>query len=152
MTKEKHIIGKNNTLPWSIPQELEKFRGFTKGNTIIMGRRTFESVGGKPLPNRNNIIVSTSLKEQKGIEIARTIKEAIEQSKKYNKDGYIIGGAEIYRQSFDYAEYMYLSFIKKEYDGDTVFPAWNESDWKIIKKEDYPEFEFVVYQNIKKIS
>jgi len=146
MTKQKHIIGRNNSLPWHIPEELEKFRAFTKGNTVIMGRKTFESVGSKPLPNRNNIIVSASLQERKGIEVARTIKESIEKSKKYGKDICIIGGAEVYRQSFQYADYMYLSFIKKEYGGDTAFPQWNEDEWEIERKEDCNEFEFVVYR------
>ena len=149
MTKEKHVIGKENKLPWNIPEELEKFRGFTKNNTVIMGRKTFESVGSKPLPKRKNIIVSSSLQPQNGIEIARTIQEAIEKAKKYGKDIYIIGGAEIYRQSFKHADKMYLSFIKKEYDGDTIFPQWNEKEWEIKSKEDYKEFEFVVYDRKK---
>ena len=146
MTKGKHVIGKNNKLPWSIPEELEKFRGFTKGNTVIMGRRTFESVGSKPLPNRNNIVVSASLQPQKSVEVARTIKEAIEKAKSYVKDIYIIGGAKIYEQSFQYADKMYISYIKEEYDGDTFFPEFSEADWEIERKEDYKDFEFVVYR------
>lgn len=149
MTKVRHVIGKNNWLPWNIPDELEKFRGFTKGNTAIMGRKTFESVGSKPLPNRNNIIVSASLEEKKGFEVAGTIKEAVEKAKKYGKDVYIIGGAKVYGQSFQYADKMYLSFIKKEYEGDTFFPKWNENEWEIERKEDYKEFEFVVYRKKK---
>ena len=96
MTKQRHIIGKDNSLPWNIPEELEKFRGFTRNNTVIMGRTTFESLGSKPLPKRNNIIVSTSMEEKKGIEVARSIKEAVEKGKKNGRGIYIIGGDRAY--------------------------------------------------------
>jgi len=146
MTKEKHIIGKDNWLPWDIPEELEKFRAFTKNNTVIMGRTTFETLDSKPLPKRNNIIISTTLQDTEGIEVARSIPEAVEKGKKHNKDIYIIGGAKVYSNSFEHADYMYLSFIKKEYLGDTIFPEFDESLWNIEKREDYQEFEFVIYK------
>lgn len=148
MTKGKHVIGKNNKLPWNIQEELNKFRTITKNAIVIMGRKTFESIG-RPLPSRKNIVVSSSLEPKNGIDVCRSMAEAIDMAKKYNKDIFIIGGAKIYEQSFQYADKMYISYIKKEYDGDTYFPEFNEDEWDIESKEDYGEFEFVVYKKGK---
>tara|TARA_Y100000310_G_C20663819_1_gene806324 strand:+ start:623 stop:1093 length:471 start_codon:yes stop_codon:yes gene_type:complete len=145
MTKQGRVIGKDNSLPWDIPEEMKLFRSYTKDSTVILGRKTFESVGSKPLPNRNNIIVSTSLPEQEGVDVCRNIKNSIEKAKSYNKEIYILGGATIYEQSFQFANKMYLSFIKKEYEGNTIFPKWSDDEWKIVSKEDHEEFEFVIF-------
>jgi len=145
MTKEKRVIGKDNKLPWDIPEEMKQFRAFTKGQAVIMGRRTFESIGSKPLPNRNNIVISSSLQEQEGVDVCRSIEEGIEKAKSYGNDIFMLGGSTIYKQSFQYADKMYLSFVKKEYEGDTFFPEFDESEWTVEKREDHEEFEFVVY-------
>ena len=145
MTKNRKVIGKDNSIPWDIPEEMKLFRSFTKDSTVIMGRKTFESIGSKPLPKRNNIIVSKSLPQHQGVDVCRDIPESIEKAKTYNKEIFILGGATIYEQSFQYANKMYLSFIKKEYDGTTVFPKWNKDEWEIVKQEDHEEFEFVMF-------
>ena len=145
MTKEKRVIGKDNKIPWDIPEELNLFRTLTKDSVVIMGRKTYESIG-HPLPKRVNIVVSSSMQETEGIIVCRNIEESIEKAKTYNKPIFIIGGSTIYKQSFQYADKMYLTFIKKEYDGDTFFPEFNEGEWEIEKREDHEEFEFVVYK------
>ena len=148
MTKN-HVIGKENKLPWHIPEDLQNFKKITAGNVIVMGRKTYESIG-KPLPNRVNIVISRDMPPTQGLVICRNVPEAVEEAKKYNKEVFIVGGATIYEQALPFTDKMYLSHIKKEYDGDAYFPEFNEADWNIIKREDHAEFELVVYERKKK--
>lgn len=143
MTKRR-VIGKDNDLPWRISEDLKLFKQHTNGNTIIMGRKTYESIG-RPLPNRNNVVISTSMPDTEGLDICRSIEEALQKAKSYNKDIFIIGGAGIYKQFLPYADKMYLSLVKHDYDGDTFFPEFNEQDWKIESEQDYEEFVFRIY-------
>lgn len=141
------VIGKNNKLPWNIPDEMQLFRDFTAGNTVIMGRKTYESIG-RPMPNRHNIVISRSVGSIHGVDVCASLEEGLEKARKHGKDIFIIGGAEIYRQVFQYADKMYLSWIKKEYNGDTFFPKFDEKDWKVVKKQNYGEFEFREYRKV----
>ncbi len=141
---KNRVIGKNNKVPWNIPDELLHFKKLTTGNTVIMGRKTFESIG-KPLLHRNNIVISTSLPPTKGIDVCASIDEGIMKAKMYGKDIFIIGGAQIYEQTISLAGKMFISYVKKEYDGDAFFPEFDENDWHIEKKEDHSEYEMVVY-------
>jgi len=143
MTKDR-VIGKDNKLPWDIPEELELFKRLTKGNTVIMGRKTFESIGN-PLPDRNNIIVSTTMQNSLEYEVAADVKHAILLGKTMGKDVYVIGGASIYKLAIPLADKMHLSFIKGEYDGDVKFPEWNEQEWEEEHREDHEAFTVVVY-------
>src|SRR3989344_6029604 len=116
MTKEKRVIGKNNQLPWNIPEELAYFRKTTLGTTVIMGRKTYDSVG-RPMPKRHNIVIT----RQKGlvisgVDVCNTLSEALELAKKDGNEIFVIGGAEIYAMALPYTNKMYLSFIKKEYE------------------------------------
>ena len=144
MTKDR-VIGKDNSLPWHIPEEMKHFRKLTLGNTVIMGSKTFASMSSKPLPNRNNIVLSSSLRPTEGIDVCRTIQEAVEKAKSYGKEIFVIGGSSIYRQTIPLADKMYLSYIKKYYEGDTFFPAFDESEWEIETKEEHEAFDVVVY-------
>lgn len=140
----KGVIGKNNTIPWHISEDLKKFKEITSENTVLMGRKTYESIG-KPLPNRNNIVISSTMQSVEGIDVCRSLQEGITKSKSYGKKIFIIGGAKIYKQTLPLADKMYISLVKKEYDGDTFFPEFSQNDWEIEKKEDYKDFEFIVY-------
>lgn len=145
---KNRIIGKDNRLPWSIPEDLKKFKRITSGNTLIMGRKTFESIG-KPLPNRFNIVLSRSMQSEsdiEGIEISSSVDDAIAKAKKHGKDIFIIGGTEIYRQFLPIADRLFISHIKKEYQGDSYFPEYDESEWEVESKEQFDEFDFVVYK------
>ena len=141
---KNRVIGKNNQLPWHISDELKNFKKFTTGNTILMGRKTFESIG-RPLPNRNNVVISTSLQPTEGIDVCKNIEEGITNAKSYGKDIFIIGGAQIYKQMLPLVEKMYISYIKKEHDGDVFFPEFDENEWQIESRQDFPEFELVIY-------
>lgn len=144
MTKNR-VIGKDGKLPWDIPEELNMFRSLTKDSTVMMGRRTYDSIG-HPLPKRNNIIVSRSVSAIEGVDVYNNIKDAVTKAKSYGKVIFIIGGSTIYKETIPIADKMFLSYIKKDYDGDTYFPEFNEDDWAIEKKEDHEEFEFVIYK------
>ena len=147
MTRKKRVIGKNNKLPWNIPEELERFRALTRGQVVIMVRKTWESLPEerRPLPNRINIVISSTLEQGKGFYVFPTLKEGIEKAEEFGKEIYIIGGSGIFREGIKFADKMYLSFIKKEYGGDTFFPDFDEKEWKIAGKEEHKEFEFVEY-------
>lgn len=145
MTKKNHIIGKDNWLPWNIPEELQHFRKLTENGIVIMGRKTYDSIG-RPMPRRRNIIVSRTTQHIDKVETAPTVEKAIEMAKADNKPIFIIGGAQIYKHALenDLIDKMYLTFIKKEYEGDTAFPDFDENDWETTYQEDHEEFEFVI--------
>jgi len=141
---KNRVIGKDNKLPWSIPDDLKNFKKLTTGNTIIMGRKTFESIG-KPLPNRNNIVVSSTMQPLNGVQVCKNIQEALEKAKSIGKEIFIIGGAQIYEQTIPIADKMFISHVKKEHEGDAHFPNFEINEWQAEQKNDYPEFELVVY-------
>ena len=139
------VLGKDNKLIWHLSEDLKNFKRLTSGNTIIMGRKTFESIG-KPLPNRNNIVISSSMPLTPGIEICSSLQQGITKAQTLKKDIFIIGGASIYQQALPLADKMYLSFLKKEYDGDVFFPQFNPEEWIVEEEETFPEFTFKIYR------
>ncbi|HLC74484.1 MAG TPA: dihydrofolate reductase [Candidatus Nanoarchaeia archaeon] len=150
MTKWKQVIGKNNWLPWNIPEELKHFRTLTQGSTVIMGRKTYESIN-RPMPNRHNIVVSRSLLNIPLVDVCASLPEALQKAESYGKTIFIIGGSQIFKQALDdnVVDKMYISYLTKDYDGDTFFPVFNESDWVVEKREQHAEFEFVVYKSAR---
>ena len=144
MSKNR-VIGDSNTLIWHLPEDLKRFRQLTTGNTIVMGRKTYESIG-KPLPNRRSIIITRDLDYSvEGCEVVNSLEEALLLS---NSDCFIIGGGEIYRQAIDIADRIYLTLINKEFEGDTSFPELK--DWVEISYEDFDneefEYSFIQYE------
>lgn len=146
MTKDR-VIGRNNSLPWNIPEDMQNFKNLTSGKTVIMGRKTFESIPEKfrPLPNRHNIIVSRNMSLQPGIDVCKSVHEAIEKAKSYGKETFIIGGSSIYEQTLPLADKMYLSLVKKKYEGDSYFPNFNKDGWIVESRKDFQEFELLTY-------
>ncbi|MCX6708894.1 MAG: dihydrofolate reductase [Candidatus Woesearchaeota archaeon] len=138
------LCGRDNRLPWHLSDDLKNFKKLTVGNTVIMGRKTFESIG-RPLPERNNIVISSSMPPAENITVAKTIEEALQKAESFSKEIFIIGGASVYAQSLPFADRLYLSFIKKDYDGDVYFPEFDMAEWKIENKTDYPDFELVIF-------
>ncbi|MET3113711.1 dihydrofolate reductase [Pedobacter sp. CG_S7] len=123
-----NAIGKDNQLLWHLPADLKHFKDITSGHTIIMGRKTYESVG-KALPNRRNIVITrnTHLKLT-GVEVMHSLKEALNSSKEEN-EVFIIGGAEIFNQSIKLANKIYLTRINESYEADTFFPEIDKNCW-----------------------
>lgn len=126
-------LGKNNDLIWHLPSDLKFFKEQTKGHTIIMGRKTFESLPGK-LPNRHHIVISRSNPDlDPDVEIFKTIEDFIEAYKDADEEIFVIGGAQIYTQMLKYADKLLLTEIEKEYDADVFFPEFNGENY--IKTE-----------------
>jgi dihydrofolate reductase len=153
---ENNEIGKSNTLLWNLPADMKHFRETTKGHTVIMGQKTFESIG-HPLPNRRNIILTKDENfKQEGIEIVYSIPELMELLEKTtNKDEgvFIIGGGQIYKLFIDIADRLYITHVNKSFpDADTFFPEIDMTKWEKVKSENYPtdilnkyNQEFAVY-------
>lgn len=114
------LIGNSKGMPWYIKEDLAYFREVTRGKTVVMGRKTFESIG-RPLPNRRNIVITRTPKLIEGVEVINDLDKFIAQSTP-NEDVFIIGGAEIYSQAYPYVEDLYVTHIDAEFSGDTYFP------------------------------
>jgi len=126
---KKNELGYNNDLLWHIPADLKRFKEITTGHPVIMGRRTFNSINNKALPNRRNIVISTKEKlDFKGIEHARSIEEAIKFVNGEN-EVFILGGATIYEQFLPFTDKMYLTFVHRTYNADTFFPDYKSDEW-----------------------
>ncbi len=129
---KNNVIGKDNKLLWNMPEDMKHFKKLTTGNTVIMGRKTYESMG-KPLPNRRNLIVTRQDGYYaEGCQIFHTLQEAIDDCIG-EEESFIIGGAEIYLQSLPAADRLYLTRIDKEFEGDTRFPDFSLSEWRLTK-------------------
>lgn len=147
-----NVIGKDNGLIWHLPADLKHFRELTTGGTVIMGRKTFESIG-KALPHRDNIIITSQKDFQApGCEIVHSLEEAIQISNQ-EENVFIIGGGEIYWQALDLVSTLYMTEVHAHFSGDTFFPEINPQIWEETFREDHQadeknpyDFSFVTYQ------
>ena len=131
------VIGNGNELPWHLPEDLKQFKQRTTGHTILMGRKTFDSIGC-PLPNRRNIVLTRQAINISGVEVIHDLDELRELE--INGDLFVIGGAEIYRLTLPYCHGLYLTRLKHEYEGDVHFPAFEddfETRQDIFDNEDF---------------
>lgn len=140
------VIGKDNTLIWKVPGDLKRFKELTTGHTILMGRKTFESIG-KPLPNRQNVILTKNKDFQvDNCLVYNNLEEVLSLFEKQNL--WVIGGGEIYKQLLPYCDRIELTLIHKEFEGDAFFPELNDN-WVIENKEDHTcedfEFSYITY-------
>ncbi len=141
------VIGKNGVIPWHFSKDLQNFKRLTRGNIVIMGRKTFESIG-KPLPNRTNIVVSSTLKTVPGIIIRSSFQGALHLAQKVGREIFIIGGASLYELAIPLADRMILTHIPQDYEGDTFFPKINKANWKLLFTEKCPQFEINTYGRV----
>ncbi len=131
---EKNEIGFENQLLWHLPKDLKHFKDLTSGHPIIMGRKTYESIG-KPLPNRTNIVVSRKKDWfEEGILIVGSLKEAIKFAKKIDEEVFVIGGGNIYEQTMDIVDKLEVTLVKADLEADTFFPKIDEKIWKKTMK------------------
>ncbi|MGV0925519.1 dihydrofolate reductase [Empedobacter tilapiae] len=150
-----NVIGAKNDLIWHLPNDLKHFKSLTSGHPIIMGRKTFESLG-RPLPNRTNIVVTRDQNwNAEGIEIASSLSKAIVAAKKIDDDIYIIGGGNIYKQAMEFTDVLYITEVHHEFDGDTYFPEIDSDEWEEVEREDFKKnekhpyaYSFVTYKKI----
>ncbi len=150
---DNNVIGKDNKIIWHLPEDLKRFKELTTGHTIIMGRKTFESLG-RVLPNRKHIVITRDTNynvDNPNVKIVNNI-EDIENYIEPDEESFVIGGAIIYRQLMDKVDKMYVTRIHEKFDGDAYFPIINEQEWEekeVIKgikneKNSY-DYEFITY-------
>lgn len=130
---ENRVIGKGNELPWHLPEDLKFFKRTTMGHPIIMGRKTFESIG-RPLPGRENIILTRNKDFQyEGCTVFNSIEELLDHCAKYTeKEFFVIGGGDIFEKLFPYANRLYMTYIYHQFEGDTHFPFLDMNEWKLV--------------------
>jgi dihydrofolate reductase len=137
-------IGLNNQMPWHLSADLKKFKKITMGSPILMGRKTYESIG-RPLPGRTNIIISRNPSySQPGCLVFNDINEALESCRDA-KEVFVIGGSDLYKSMLPIADTLYLTLIHKEFPGDTFFPEIDADQWVEVEREDVqddPDVEF----------
>lgn len=137
------VIGAQNKLPWHLPEELRWFKKMTTGNVIIMGRKTWESIG-KPLPNRETIVISRMPLEIPGVRTIRSLSEL--QPENDPREYFIIGGAQIFELALPLCSDLYLTIVKREVEGDVFFPAFESHFRQTEVVMDTPEFSIVHYE------
>lgn len=145
-----YVIGKDNKLPWHIPEDLAYFKKHTVGKGMVMGRNTYESIG-RPLPKRRNIIVTRNNDYQaEGADVVHTIEDAIRLAESVHDEVMVIGGEQIFRSVLPIADRLYITLIHKNFEGDTYFPEYGD-EWKLVSESaqqlsgDIP-FSYLVFE------
>jgi len=133
---DNHVIGHNNRLPWHLPADLKHFRAITLGKPVLMGRKTWESIG-RPLPGRTNIVITRNADYLAAdCVVVHSLDEALRAAGSA-AEVMVIGGAELYRQALPQADTLYLTLVHGEFDGDTRFPDWRPDDWRETARIDH---------------
>ena len=129
---ENGVIGRDNALPWHLPNDLKRFKALTSGHSILMGRRTFESIG-RALPDRRTIVLTRNPEfEAPGAEVAHTLDDALAMTGGED-EVFVVGGAELYRAALERADRIYLTVVHATVEGNVRFPAWNPSSWQLVE-------------------
>jgi dihydrofolate reductase len=153
------VIGINNDLPWKLKKDLQHFSAYTQNKAIVMGRKTFESIG-RPLPNRKNIVISSTLNDQEGIDIVSSLDQGIKVADQWNKrnteseEVVLIGGGYVFEESKNMVNKLVLTRVNCEIDGDVFYPEIDLSNWKKISTESFKhdsenEYDFSVETFVK---
>ncbi len=141
MTLAEHVIGKDNRLPWYLPADLARFKALTMGHTIIMGRRTYQSIG-KALPGRTNIVISGELGKEfvatGGCLLARSFEDALSLVPEKEGEVFFIGGVSVFEKALPVADRVYLTYVLERVPGDIFFPSFDHTTWLEIEREEHP--------------
>ena len=154
-----YVIGVNNDLPWKLKRDLQHFSAYTQNKAIVMGRKTFESIG-RPLPNRKNIVISSTLSSTNEIQIVNSLEQAIAEATDWNKENnlfeevVLIGGGYIFKESINLVNKLVLTRVNCDIDGDVFYPSIDFTEWSMIsiesfKKDEENEYDFLVETYIK---
>lgn len=147
------VIGRGDDLPWRLPADLARFKNLTMGHHLLLGRKTFESIG-RPLPGRTMVVISRASPELPvGVVLANSLEQAIQIARAAgDEEAFVAGGAEIYRLALPRADRLYLTLVHGTFEGDTSFPGWDEASWKLVSQEDHAAdgvnplpYSFLVY-------
>jgi len=142
------VIGKGGDLPWRLSDDLKRFKKLTMGHPIVMGRKTFDSIG-RALPGRKNIVITRDTSWSfEGVEVAHSLDEAL--SLAGEGEVFVIGGGEIYRQALPMASRMYLTLLAREVEGDAVFPEYDAAEWKEVEREQMSEPEAYAFVTLNR--
>jgi dihydrofolate reductase len=149
---QNRTIGINNTLPWRCPEDLKRFKALTMGHHMVMGRKTFDSIG-KPLPGRTTVVVTRNRNLKiDGCLILHSLEEALAACRG-DAEIFVVGGAELYKQALPMADTLYITEIRQEVEGDAYFPEFDKAQWQETSREkrrqETPqplEYDFVTYQ------
>jgi dihydrofolate reductase len=154
-----YVIGVNNDLPWKLKKDLQHFSAYTQNKAIVMGRKTFESIG-RPLPNRKNIVISSTLSSTNEIQIVNSLEQAIAEATDWNKENnlfeevVLIGGGYIFKESINLVNKLVLTRVNCDIDGDVFYPTLDFTEWSMISNESFKkdkenEYDFLVETYIK---
>ena len=133
-----NVIGNNNSMIWHIPSDLKRFKSITSGSTIIMGRKTFESLPGV-LPKRKHIVITRDKNytvDNESVEVLHSVDDVLKKYENNNEEVFIIGGGQIYKEFLPHANKLYLTILEKDFKGDTKFPEINKDEWIIEEKSE----------------
>jgi len=155
---ENNVIGKKGGIPWHLPEDLKRFKELTMGHPVIMGRKTFESILtilGKPLPGRTNVVVTRQNDYAVPAEVEKytSTEEALAAHK--GEEVFVIGGGEIYAQTIDRADTLYITHVEKTVEGDAFFPPFSQEEWGLREEEKHDGYRFAAYtrrQSSKRIT
>lgn len=141
---ENNVIGKAGKLPWHLPEDLKHFKKLTMSYPIIMGRRTFESIG-KPLPGRRNIVITHNIDfAAEGADVFHSFEAALDSCT--DDKVFIIGGFSLFKEALEFADKIEMTKIHKKVDGDVLFPEVNWNEWEELSREDHREYSFISYK------
>lgn len=151
---ENRVIGCDNAIPWHFPEDLKRFSALTKGHTVLMGRRTYQSLPPRyrPLPERKNVVVSTNparLESEEGIDVCSSLSSFVESCKKGevllpSDTLWIIGGGQVYTETLQYWDELYLTLVHGQHQGDAYFPSF-EDVFELVEREDHSKYSFLRY-------
>ena len=151
---ENGVIGDNNSLLWNIREDMRRFRTTTSGHPVVMGRKTYDSIG-RPLPKRTNVVITRSDISIEGCQVVHSLEEAISLFPQ-DEEIFIIGGAQIYEQALPLVDRLYLTVVHRAYEGDTSFPSLDMSQWREIAREEFVRgeefdapFSFIDYERVR---
>ncbi|HMK20603.1 MAG TPA: dihydrofolate reductase [Chitinophagaceae bacterium] len=144
---ENNVIGKNNQLVWHLPKDMKFFKNVTWGMPVVMGRKTFEAIGNKPLSGRKNIVITRQPGwKADGVSVVNSVEAAATLAEELNyKEIFVIGGGQIYMIAFDQANKIYMTRVHADLEGDTYFPVIEKDDWTLVSKTDNPADEKHAY-------
>lgn len=138
---KNHVIGKDNDMPWHLPDDFKFFKANTLNKPVVMGRKTFESIGSRPLPKRRNIVITRNADyAATGAEVFTSVEEAL-QTCQQDDEVMIMGGGQFYHMMLPYANKLYVTLVNAEVEGDTTFPIWQESEWREVFQEHHESDE-----------
>jgi len=150
------VIGRGGDIPWSLPEDLRHFRATTRGNTVLMGRRTFESIG-HPLPYRTNVVVTRDADwSADGVFVVHSVEEGVERAQEFEGDVMVIGGGHVYGDAMRLADRQVLTEVHRSPEGDTYYPDFDRTEWRETRREPHadgePPFDFVWWERVRPAS